>query len=236
MVYWLMASWLAICLVEYPRRTSATTRAWAPVTLWLARIRDVSSPGPGSSRIRTVDCWRRPALVRVHLPEHHLAQRMEWRRLFGFRPEPGRGGLVIRCRQPAHLRRRPRPGHARLLAQRQAPPYSPIPGQRCRTTKAAPVHRKLPTSEETSATRPSEPHNHEGPCGPQYASCAHNHTATQLPLLRQIRAWAGQRVARVTGHRTPNSAWLDSATRPTTLPIRTAAVCASLMPSADHAA
>ena len=42
-----------------------------------------------------------------------------------FVKNPGCGGLVIRPRQPAHLRRVPRPGHARLLAQRQAQARGP---------------------------------------------------------------------------------------------------------------
>jgi hypothetical protein len=39
----------------YPRRTKATTLAWAPVTPWLSRSRDVTSPAPGSSSTSTVD-------------------------------------------------------------------------------------------------------------------------------------------------------------------------------------
>jgi FAD binding domain len=54
---------------------------------------------------------------------------MERRRLLGLRQEPGRGGLVLRPGQPAHLRRRPRPGHARLLAERQAQAPGPGRGQ-----------------------------------------------------------------------------------------------------------
>ena len=46
----------------------------------------------------------------------------------GPRPEPGHSGLVLRPGQPAHLRRRPRPGHPRLLAARQAQAPGPGPG------------------------------------------------------------------------------------------------------------
>jgi len=51
-----------------------------------------------------------------------------------FVKNPGCGGLVIRPRQPAHLRRVPRPGHARLLAQRQAQAPGPGRGQPRRVT------------------------------------------------------------------------------------------------------